>query len=135
MSRYLDSNVINYAVEGETSSPTTKSATELMKRGQFFTSWLTWVEAAGTAHAPGSDRRLAQYKALFQSDFLAVHPASNEVLLKAAEILGQYRLKPADAIHAATAILGECTEFITNDPHFKRVPELNVVLVSDLVSG
>lgn len=65
---------------------------------------------------------------------LSVLPVSRDVLLKAAEISANTRLKLPDAIHAATAILSECSTFLTNDELFRRVSELYVVILSEISS-
>jgi len=43
-------------------------------------------------------------------------------------------LKTPDAIHAASALVAGCTHLITNDPAFRRVPNLVVVVLSDLIA-
>ena len=98
-----------------------------------WTRWITWVEVVGKCSRPGAESLGELYRNLLTAGPVTILPVSTDVVLQATQIVGKYNLKPMDAIHAATAILGECTEFITNDPHFKRVPELNVILVSDLV--
>lgn len=37
-----------------------------------------------------------------------------------------HRIRTPDAIHAATALLANCTLFVTNDPVFRRVTGLQV---------
>jgi len=43
-------------------------------------------------------------------------------------------LKTPDAIHAATAIVSGCVQLLTNDPAFRRVPNLAVVVLSDMIA-
>jgi predicted nucleic acid-binding protein len=43
-------------------------------------------------------------------------------------------LRTPDAIHAATAPLVGCPLFATNDPGFRRVPGLPVVVLQDLAT-
>lgn len=49
----------------------------------------------------------------------------------AAEIRARGRLRTPDALQAATAIYVNTTAMVTNDPVFKRVRELNVLLLED----
>lgn len=46
---------------------------------------------------------------------LVIVPVSREVLIEAASLRGLSGIKLPDAIHAATALQGGCTSFLTND--------------------
>ena len=61
-------------------------------------------------------------------------PVTLIVLESAAQLRARYNLKTPDAIHAATAIQGGAAMFITNDPGFRRVPGLNVEVLSDVAA-
>jgi predicted nucleic acid-binding protein len=52
---------------------------------------------------------------------------------RAARIRASTGLKTPDALHAATVLVMECDLFVTNDPGFRRVKELPVVVLKDLV--
>jgi predicted nucleic acid-binding protein len=52
-----------------------------------------------------------------------------------ARLRAEHNLKTPDAIQAATAILSQATGFISNDPAFKRVGALEVLVLDDLTSG
>lgn len=60
-------------------------------------------------------------------------PMSIAVLEQAARLRAAQGLKTPDAIHAATCLVSKCDLFITNDRVFRRVPELPLVVMSDLV--
>ncbi|HRT32117.1 MAG TPA: PIN domain-containing protein, partial [Anaerolineae bacterium] len=50
-----------------------------------------------------------------------------------AQLRAQYRLRPADALQLATALLGGATLFVTNDRDLTRVtPILPVLALEDL---
>ena len=55
-----------------------------------------------------------------------------ELLESAAVLRARHKLSTPDAIHAATALAAGCAQFITNDPVFRRVPNLNVTILSEL---
>jgi predicted nucleic acid-binding protein len=56
-----------------------------------------------------------------------------DVAEKAAEIRLRYKLKTPDAIHYATALVHSCDVFVTNDKVFKKVKEIPVLLIKDLL--
>lgn len=59
-------------------------------------------------------------------------PITLPILERAAHLRAMIGLKPPDAIHAATALLLGSALFITNDPSFKRVPALSVVILNEI---
>jgi predicted nucleic acid-binding protein len=61
-------------------------------------------------------------------------PINTNVLEMAARLRATLNLKTPDAIHAATALIAGCVLFITHDPVFRRVPELNVSVLSDVIA-
>ena len=53
---------------------------------------------------------------------------------QAARLRAMHGLHTPDAIQAATALSAQVSGFITNDAAFSRVPELDVLLLDDLIS-
>ncbi len=47
----------------------------------------------------------------------------------AAKLRARYRLRTPDALQAATAIRAHATGFVTNDPIFRRIEELDTVVL------
>jgi predicted nucleic acid-binding protein len=60
-------------------------------------------------------------------------PISLDILRESAELRAVQNLKTSDAIHAATAFSANCDYLITNDDSFKRVSNINVIILSDLI--
>lgn len=60
-------------------------------------------------------------------------PISTTILETAVQLRATANLKTPDAIHAATALQTGCKVFITNDPIFRRVPNLSVIVLNDLL--
>jgi predicted nucleic acid-binding protein len=54
-----------------------------------------------------------------------------EIAASAAEIRAQYRLRTPDALQAATAMHAGASAFVTNDPVFQRVPNLEVLILDN----
>jgi predicted nucleic acid-binding protein len=51
----------------------------------------------------------------------------------AAKLRATYRLRTPDALQAATAIRAQATGFVTNDPVFARIEELDTVVLDRLL--
>ncbi|HPO12257.1 MAG TPA: PIN domain-containing protein [Candidatus Hydrogenedentes bacterium] len=64
---------------------------------------------------------------------LEVVPISDNILEIAAELRATTRLKLPDAIHMATAIVTNCTSFLTNDRSIISPTPCKVVLLSELI--
>ena len=79
------------------------------------------------------ERRINQFLAL-----LSTYPNLNwvapdlDVADLAAQIRAAHRFRTPDALQAATAIRARATGFITNDPIFKRLASLEVLLLDPL---
>lgn len=135
---YLDTNILLYALEGYPAF--IQDLTQLFQsidRGDLMavTSELSLAEALVK---PIKEQNLAQqatYKQTIRnSRKLSVIPVRREVLIQAAELRAAVNLKLPDAIHAATALLTQCSTFLTNDQRFQVVPGLSVVLLSEITS-
>ncbi len=57
---------------------------------------------------------------------------SLDIADKAAQIRAEWNLKTPDAIQAATALAFQATGFFANDPVFKRVSGLDVLVLKEL---
>jgi predicted nucleic acid-binding protein len=60
-------------------------------------------------------------------------PITRAVLEHALSLRALHHIRSADAIHAATALIMNCAIFITNDPVFRRIPQLSVAVLDDSV--
>jgi predicted nucleic acid-binding protein len=60
-------------------------------------------------------------------------PITQSVLEEAAQLRATLGLKTPDAIHVATALLNGSKLFVTNDSAFRRVADLTVKVLSELV--
>ena len=133
---YLDTNVFVYALEGydQFRLPLTELfATIDQGLLQAVTSELTLAEALVKPLLDRNPEREAVYhRILRSSSHLLVMPVTRDILVTAAHLRAEQGLKLPDAIHAATAQLSGCQQFLTNDSRFKTLPELTVVLLSQL---
>ena len=74
------------------------------------------------------------FRSLFDADEVMLIPTTRTLWEEAAHLRAATGLKAPDALHAATAIHAECTLFITNDNDFRRVQDLPVVVLDDLLT-
>lgn len=63
---------------------------------------------------------------------LQLAPVTRAVLVRAAEIRARYGLRTPDAVMVATAIESGATLSVTNDSAWRKVREIEVVLLQDL---
>jgi predicted nucleic acid-binding protein len=70
---------------------------------------------------------------LTQSKNLELIAVTTEIGEQSAYLRAKYNLRTADAIQVAVAIVSGSHLFITNDMIFKRVKEINVVILDDLL--
>lgn len=92
------------------------------------------VVAALTGPLKTGDKLLVQAYERALAAEIRLLPISRSVLRTAAELRAAHALKTPDAIHAATAIAGGCSMFVTNDPAFTRVPNLPVQILDRALS-
>jgi predicted nucleic acid-binding protein len=133
---YLDTNIFIYALEGY---PIFRTAlTELfdtLDRHELsaVTSELTLAEVLVKPFLDQHvERQEAYLRALQPSPSLQIAPISRDILVAAARLRAETGMKLPDAIHAATARLNDCTDFLTNDARFTAIPGLRILLVSQL---
>ena len=134
---YLDTNIFIYALEGYPDF--VDELTELFEsldEGNLsaVTSELTLAEVLVRPFIDGNTQRQTAYQqALQSSDVLEVVPVSRDVLIEAARLRSVANLRLPDAIHGATARLTGCGTFLTNDRRLLTIPDIEVVLLSELI--
>lgn len=83
-----------------------------------------------------SDTDLVQtYESLLTASEIELIPVTLSLLRNAASLRATTNLKTPDAIHAATALDAGCTIFLTNDNGFRNVPNLSVVILSEVLAS
>ncbi len=76
----------------------------------------------------------AYEEALVHFPHLTMAEVTRDVARQAARLRAQHNLRPADALHAATALAHNATAFVTNDQDFARLDTMDVILLSDFVA-
>lgn len=134
---YIDANVLIYSVERVRPyvQPLDAFWQDVSARQlPVMTSELTALETlVGPLKAGDAALEALFRQALFASPDLRLMPVSLPVLERAAHLRATLPgLRTPDAIHAATALESACVLLLTNDPAFRRVPGLKVMVLSDL---
>jgi len=83
----------------------------------------------------GRDAAARQYE-LYLSRFpnLAIFDVDRHVARRAAQLRASHRLRPADALQVATALVHGATCFVTNDYALRRMSDaLTVIILDDLL--
>lgn len=133
---YLDTNLFIYYIEaippfGELLRP----VFEALQNGKIKlkTSKLAILEVLVKPIGDGNSDLVSRYKDfLLDTEGVYLVPISLEILEQAAYIRARYKVKTPDAIHAATALSVGCNSFLTNDPQFKRIGNLNTEVLSEV---
>ena len=100
---------------------------------QLVTSTITLLEVLIHPLRHGNIALAQQYEILLNSTLnVQVVSVSTVIAQTAARIRATYNLRTPDAIQIATAIEQGSTFFVTNDPIFKRVPDINVIVLDEL---
>jgi predicted nucleic acid-binding protein len=121
---YLDSNIIIYIVEREPRSyPILSAILARANTGQIklLSSELAILECLVVPLRNQDDELIRDYSNILLSSDIKLIPVSVDVLLEAARLRAlNPRLRIPDAIHWATAILGQANYLLTNDADFLR---------------
>ncbi len=98
------------------------------------TSTLSMTELLVPAYRTADQRLMKTYYGLLKTyPNLTWLAPELDVAALAARLRADYRLKTPDAIQAATAVHAKASAFITSDPVFHRVIELDVLVVGELL--
>ena len=135
---YVDANPVIYTVE-----PHPKYHRVLLPMwkavhsGQIsvVSSELTLLETLTAPIKFGDATLEAQYEQIWQGAGRQLLPITNEILREAARLRAIFGLKTPDAIHAATALWHGCALFVTNDTGFRRVPNLPLAILDDILNN
>lgn len=125
---YLDANVFIYAAMGaESKAVPAQKILQKVAEGDMdaCTSTLTWDEIVwAVKKALGyNDAREEGIKFLAFPNLKLISADAN-IVAEAQRLITETKLKPRDAIHAASAIRHGIREFVSDDPDFDAVSEI-----------
>jgi predicted nucleic acid-binding protein len=136
---YVDANAVIYFVEQI--EPFRNASLPLwvaLNAGQVqvVTSELTLLEVLVKPARAGNRHLESLYRGVVLGTPGLTHaPIERQTLERAVQVRANHNLKTPDAIHAATALQTGCVMFVTNDPTFRRVNGLNVVILADVAAS
>ncbi len=133
---YLDTNIWIYALEEVPEfSQSLMAIFQAIEQETItaLTSELSLAEALVRPIKNSKPRDQDMYKqAIVSAGNLQVMPVDRTILIRAAHVRAETKLKLPDAIHAATALFTQCTTFLTNDKQLGAIPDITVLLLSQL---
>jgi predicted nucleic acid-binding protein len=136
---YVDTSAIIYAVERvEPYLTASRPLWDALTAGTLavVTSQMALLEVLVKPIQNGDQQLATRYRhILLTATGLDCRPIDLTILEQAAVLRATHGLKTPDAIHAATALEAACAMFVTNDPGFRRVPGLNVVVLDEVVTS
>lgn len=130
----LDSNVLIYFVEGSlTYQKLTKKIFESIESGKNLgiCSTLSLLEILVQPYRDNNEELVNQFYGMLTTyPHLTWIDMSLEIADLGAQLRARYNLKTPDSILLATAIHSEASGFIGNDSKFKKVTELDILMLS-----
>lgn len=134
---YLDTSAIIYSVERNEPYLTLLAPVwQQAEAGQFVVvcSELAVAETLVRPIREGNEDLEAAFRAVFAAPEMQLVSVTRDLWEDAARLRAQTGLKIPDALHAATAIREGCALFVTNDTDYRRIQELPIVILDDLLS-
>ena len=134
----LDTSVFNYAVEENTKY--VALVRPILKwvegsRGLAVTSTITMLELLVQPYRLADIDRVNRFYALLTTyPHLEWIEPSLQIADRAARLRADHNLRTPDALQAATALERDATGFVSNDPAFKRVEGIEVIVLEDLAA-
>jgi predicted nucleic acid-binding protein len=103
-------------------------------RLQAVTSAISLVEVLTQPIAKGDSELQDEYRdLLLNSDNFELLPVDFEMAERAAVLRASYKLRTPDALQVAAALGAGCQAFLTNDAPLKRVKEIKVLVLDELL--
>ncbi len=134
---YLDTSAIIYSVERHEPYLTLLAPVWQHAEAGEFVITCSELAVAETLVRPireGHEELEAAFRAVFAAPEVQLIPVTLFLWEDTARVRAETGLKIPDALHAATALRAGCTLFITNDTDFRRIQELPVVVLDDLLT-
>ncbi len=97
------------------------------------TSNLTLLETLVKPTQNSNQKLIQAYTRILTGSEIELFEITTQILKDAVQIRAVQKFKTPDTIHAATAIAANCGYLVTNDTAFKRLNNINVVILDDII--
>lgn len=120
MTPFVDANVI---VKAFTNNSDKERCRRVLLQGEFVTDTFCLVEAEHAIAVITSNKAYAAdcMKSMFRSRGTLV-ALDKELLFQSFRVVQRMKLNSFDAVHYATALLNQCSAFLSYDEHFDGLP-------------
>lgn len=99
-----------------------------------YTSVVTLIEVLTKPIAEDNEKLVDRYSAILtNSAHMSVIDVDSSMAVEVARLRAKYHIKTPDAIQIATGIANGAKVFITNDINLKRVKEIKVIVLDELL--
>ena len=126
--RYLDTTVFTYGIlyDDEKARKSKEFVKQIAKKIFLgISSTITWDEVFYTVKKTlGKEIAIEEGKKFLELPNLLLLKLDKDILLKAQELTEKYSIDPRDAIHAATAIIHNAIEIVSDDSDFDKIKEI-----------
>jgi predicted nucleic acid-binding protein len=135
----LDTSVLIYHLEGHPRYlPLTQEVLAGVQAGRqrAITSTVTVMELTVRPWQAGRPAVAREYEALLvHFPHLTLADVTRDVARRAAQLRARHRIRPADALHVATALVHGATAFVTNDRRLMQLSsELDTIVLDEFAS-
>lgn len=131
----LDTAAFIYYMESDpTYCPLVEPVIEAIDNAEIIgiTSVITFLEVLVLPFREGNSALAREYQSILLHSNLRSISMTHEIAEKAAIIRAKYNLRTPDCIQAATAIVNNADLLITNDKKWKRITEVDVVILDEM---
>jgi predicted nucleic acid-binding protein len=135
---YIDTSIVIYTIEGHPDYYSLLQPLWLkfqLGEIEIISSELIIMEALVAPLKNANSSLVRDYEQLLLSEGIQLIPISQSVLKQAANLRATTKLKTPDAIHAATALSTDFSQFLTNDQGFRNVPDLPVIILNEILAS
>ncbi|MFP5269249.1 type II toxin-antitoxin system VapC family toxin [Coleofasciculus sp.] len=135
---YIDTVIVIYTIEvNPTYWQLLQPLWQKFQSGQIelITSELTLMESLVVPFRQGNTNLINTYDQLLLWSGIQLIPINRTIIREAAQLRGgTTSLRTPDAIHAATAMILGCSQFLTNDQRLRTVPGLPILILDEVLT-